>query len=116
MLRQCCNLTSNISVVRRLLLAANTLPKETPNRWEIVASFAIKDAAQESVLTPEKAKILFENLEYMEKDALLPDDQLLSELHTFVGPKGVSWYCSNFCSSNLQAVWLFTDCENGQTE
>lgn len=90
MLRQCCNLTSNISVVRRLLLAANTLPKETPNRWEIVASFAIKDAAQESVLTPEKAKILFENLEYMEKDALLPDDQLLSELHTFVGPKGVS--------------------------
>lgn len=67
------------------MFAATTLPKETPKLWEIVAAFAKKDALTESGLTPEKAKTLFENLQYMDADSLHPDEQLLIELHSFVG-------------------------------
>ena len=72
------------------MFAATTLPKETPKLWEIVTAFAKKDTLTESGLTPEKARTLFENLQYMEADSLHSNEQLLSELHSFVGPKGVS--------------------------
>ena len=70
MLRQCSGLTSSLSVIRRLVFAATTLPKETPKLWEIVTAFAKKDTLTESGLTPEKARTLFENLQYMEADSL----------------------------------------------
>ena len=72
------------------MFAATTLPKETPKLWEIVTAFAKKDTLTESGLTPEKARTLFENLQYMEADSLHSNEQLLSELHSLVGPKGVS--------------------------
>jgi hypothetical protein len=71
--------------VRRLVFAANKLPRETPKLWDIVSSFAEKDSQPGCDVTPEKA-----NMEYMEADALHPDVQLLSELQSFVGPLGVS--------------------------
>lgn len=102
MLSQCSSLTSSVSVVRRLVFAATNLPKDTPKLWEIVASFAKKGAASTvDDLTPEKAKTLFENIKYMEADALHPDDQLLSELYATVGPKGVSLGIVLISSSRL---------------
>ena len=76
-------------VVRRLNFAASTLPRETPKLWDIVTSFAARDQPGYD-LTPEKAKTFFENMEYMEPDVLHPDVQLLRELHSFMGPLGVS--------------------------
>ena len=87
MIKSCQDFTKKITVVRRLIFAATALPSETPGYWEIVSSFATKLESGASDLTPMQAKLFFENLTYIEPEAIIPDQDLIKKLQAVVGPK-----------------------------
>ena len=82
------NFTDKLSVVRRLICACAIL-QDTPQFWEIVSSFASSSEGGGSSstttatrLTPQGAKTLIENFEYLEPDTLKSDQDLIRELQS----------------------------------
>ncbi len=68
---------SELSVLRRLIFAIVSLPKDLPDLWNI----AIKFAAGENVhLSESDVKIAIENLKEMDAAAFSKDSELLAEL------------------------------------
>ena len=92
------NFTDKLSVMRRLICAYAILPQDTPQFWEIVSSFASSSEGGGSSsgtttatrLTLQGAKTFIENLEYLEPDTLKSDQDLIRELQSFVGHKGIA--------------------------
>lgn len=82
MLKNCLDFTSQVTVVKRLILASTLLPTEIPKFWNVVSSFATKSV--ESNLTPEKAKTFIENLHYVEPSAFCLDHHLVKELQSTI--------------------------------
>ena len=91
MLKSSEELTSKVSVVRRLVFASAVLPVDCPHYWDIVSSFASKadfsSATQNQSLTSEKAKTFIENLKYLEPETFTCESDLYKELHSFLGHK-----------------------------
>lgn len=69
---------TDTSVIWRLLFATSILPADTTDVWEIVAKFdvAISDAS----LLPEQGRVIADNITYTNEHALMPDDELFTEL------------------------------------
>ena len=73
----------DVTVLRRLLFAAVHIPKCTPRYSELVTEFAYSTCEERP--SPEKIRVLLENLEFLSKRAFDTDSELLTEL---VGRKG----------------------------
>lgn len=69
----------DISVIRRLELAARFFPRTMPNYWDIVASFSVDSKEHRNSMTSEDAHTFMENLEVMDKDAITSDFDLVQE-------------------------------------
>ena len=76
MLSHCKGLTDRVSVVRRLVFASATLPKETPHYWDVVSHFA----SNTGQVKPQAAKTFIENVQFFDSDALSSDQKLRTEL------------------------------------
>lgn len=85
MLSHCKGLTDRVSVVRRLVFASATLPKETPHYWDVVSHFA----SNTGQVTPQKAKTFIENVQFFDSDALSSDQKLRTDLLHEVGSNGI---------------------------
>lgn len=70
----------DLSVTRRLLLAREQLPTDTPNYWEIVSSFGFKGSSKAP--SSNEVRVAVENLEYIDKQAVISDEKLLLELRS----------------------------------
>lgn len=57
-----------VSVLQRMVCAVARLPSQLPNLWDIVVEFGV--AGGQTTITPEKARVLFENLEDFNEQAL----------------------------------------------
>ena len=69
----------DVSVLRRMLFGATFLPEGLPNFWEILVEFGTKGKHSESV-NVENAKLLFQNMKYLDCTAFATDQELFSEL------------------------------------
>ena len=68
------------SVLRRLLFAAATLPLDLPDLWGVAIEFATRRREERSIITPNEAKMLIENLQELDTAAFATDRHLLQEL------------------------------------
>ena len=87
MLQEAISFTSNLSVLRRLMFAADKIPPDTPKYWEIIAKFGFCSSTTTACL--EKVKVYIENVKYLYKDSL-NDDILMNELIRCEGFQGHS--------------------------
>lgn len=71
------SLVPDTTVLRRLLFAAVQIPKSTPHYSEIVNDFAFGNSKHKP--SPEKTKVLLENLEFLNEKAFGTDKELFSE-------------------------------------
>lgn len=71
---------SDVSVLRRLLFATSVVPHDTPDYWNIITKFAINKSSEDAVLLPEQARLAVENIAFVDKEALLTDEELFREL------------------------------------
>lgn len=56
------------------------MPHDTPEYWSIIARFAVNKSSVVDVLLPEQARLIVENIAYVDKEALSTDDELFREL------------------------------------
>ena len=71
---------SDVSVLRRLLLAVASLNPELPAFWEVVIVFATEGKVSRCSLTPEEMKAITENIQVLHASAFQPDCKLQQEL------------------------------------
>ena len=102
---------SDVSVLRRLLFAAASLPGDLPNLWDVAVEFSTRHRGTKcSSITAEEARLLAENLEELDAMAFSMDKQLQKELNNFTitakKPLGLILISSNktctLCNSTLQ--------------
>lgn len=86
MLQEVSDISSDVSVFRRLSFAAISLQKDVPKYWELVGKFGFKSPPENLII--EKIKVFFENVEYIDSKALLSDRDLQRELLEFEGFQG----------------------------
>lgn len=66
---------------RRMVFATSFLPPELPHYWDVIARFANQNInSTKSVVTPQSAKIVMENLQVLNNQAFISDAVLTSEL------------------------------------
>ena len=80
MLAQLGCVVSDVSVLRRMLFAVTQLPHDFPSLWETVVLFGVRDKSDRNTITPNQAKVLFENLSELNIEAFVNDTALLIEL------------------------------------
>ena len=68
----------DFSVVRRVLLAAQQIPKETPSYWDLVTNFGFKHSTEKP--NTEAVRVLVENTQLLDSEALKVDVELIKEL------------------------------------
>ena len=69
-----------MSVLRRILFAVATIPNDHPKVWEVVIQFGIGQTGEPNKITPEQAKLLFENVWELNQEAFKTDISLMVEL------------------------------------
>ena len=67
-LRSFSEYVQEVSVLQRMICAVAHLPSELPNLWSIVVEFGA--VGKETTITAEKARVLLENLEDFDEEAL----------------------------------------------
>ena len=77
---QISTVTKNISTFQRLSFTKRHIPEGTPKRWEIIIQFANDSQKEPETVTELQAKLLLENLEYMDANAFPADEKLFMEL------------------------------------
>ena len=85
MLKSISKYITSESVVRRLVFATLQLPKNLPDFWNVVISFAT--CGKESSLTADQAKVIVENMQELDSSAFTSDRKLRQELYEFQIPK-----------------------------
>jgi len=80
------SIVPDVAVLRRLLFAAVQILKSTPRYSDIVNDFAFGTSEQKP--SPEKTRLLLENLEYLSEKAFHTDKQLLADLVVQEGIQG----------------------------
>jgi len=92
LLKEIAEFVNSPSVLRKLLFATNNLPRDLPDYWKIVTSFATC-GSHEDKLIQSKIQTLVDNMQYYDGDAFLSDkslmDMLLSEQGRDGKPLGV---------------------------
>jgi len=80
MLKECSSLSSDVSVIRRLVFAARHIDRETPKFWNLVKEFGFKTCS----VKPDTRKVqtFLENLSEIEEESFA---KLLTELHQLTG-------------------------------
>ena len=78
MLQEISQLTSDVSVLWRLLIAAVHISDSTPNRWDIISNFAFEHSAQKC--STRDVKLLLDNVEFLDKKAFATDTALMAGL------------------------------------
>lgn len=68
----------DFSTVKRVLLAVKQIPKETPSYWDLVSKFGFKNATKKPTI--EMVRVLVENTQFLDSEALTSDGELLKEL------------------------------------
>lgn len=86
MIEESCNLTSNMSVLRRLVFAAKNINTSAPGYWDLVRRFGFKDCPKKP--GAKKVPTFIENLALLDQETFLGDTELLTELHHFEGYHG----------------------------
>ena len=76
-------MTLEASVLRRLLFAAIYVPEGTPNRWELISTFAFQHATQQC--SASDVQLLLENIKVLDSEAFSSDAVLMNELHALKG-------------------------------
>lgn len=86
-----------VSVLKRILLAATEIPRETPSFWDIITSFGYKSASGKP--SSEKVRVLVENIQVLDSEALKSEKSLKNELINHKGfldnPLGLVLISSN---------------------
>ena len=68
-------------VLRRMMFATSYLPRDLPNYWEVIVSFANQESNPGKWdISPDIAKITMENMQILHSKAFSPDAQLELEL------------------------------------
>lgn len=70
----------DVSVLRRMLFAVATVPNDHPKVWEVVVQFGVGQTGERNKITPEQAKVLFENVRELNQEAFKSDNSLMVEL------------------------------------
>ena len=78
MLQEATCFTSDPSVLRRLMFAANSVSSDTPRYWELVTKFGFRSSTTTGCM--KKVKIYIENAIYLDKESLNDDNILMKEL------------------------------------
>jgi len=86
MLEECSSLSSDVSVIRRLVFAARHIDRETPGYWNLVRQFGFKVSAMKP--DTRKVQTVLENLAAIEEESFAKDTELLTELHQLTGYNG----------------------------
>lgn len=93
----------DISVLRRVLLAAGQVPRDIPSFWDLVTSFGFKKATEKP--TTEKVRVLVQNTQLLDYETLILDEELFRELVQHEGFDGHPLVSSNSickdCGGNL---------------
>lgn len=97
----------DVSVVKRVLVAAQEIPAETPSYWELVTAFGFKNAKEKP--STEMVRVLVENTQFLDSEAMKMDVDLLKELIEHKGfdgnPLGIVLLSSRsncqLCGGNL---------------
>ena len=67
-LRRFSEYVQEVSVLQRMTCAVAHLPSELPNLWNIVVEFGA--VGRETTITTERARVLLQNLEDLDEEAL----------------------------------------------
>ena len=80
MFSQLSKFIKDASVLRRLEFASSFLPRSMPNYWENLVTFSLKTKEDRNSLTHEQARLFIENVEVIDKGAVLTDLELTKEI------------------------------------
>lgn len=70
----------DVSILRRLLFVASVVSHKTPDYWNIITKFSVNKSSEGAVLLPKQARLAVQNITFLDKEALLTDDELFREL------------------------------------
>ena len=83
MIQECSSLTSDVSVIRRLIFAARNINEDSPECWELVSQFEFNSTSMKPCVR--KVQTFVENLGYLEEESFFNDAELQRELHQLEG-------------------------------
>lgn len=87
LLKQLYEYVNSPSVLRKLLFVTANLPRDLPDYWMIVTSFATHGSHEEE-LTQSKIQTLVDNIQYYDENAFLSDKSLMDLLLSEKGRDG----------------------------
>lgn len=76
----------DVSVLRKMLFAVANIPNDHPKLWEAVVLFGVGQTSQRNKITPEQARVLFQNVWELNQEAFKSDESLLIELSQLTLP------------------------------
>ena len=79
-------MTTDVSVLRRLVFAAKNISTSAPGYWEFVRRFGFKNSPEKPGVR--KVQTFIENLALLDQESLSGHTELLNELHQFEGYHG----------------------------
>lgn len=86
MIEESSNLTSDVSVLRRLVFAAKNINTSAPGYWDLVRRFGFKYSPEKP--DARKVQIFIENLASLDQESFFSDTALYTELYQFEGYHG----------------------------
>lgn len=86
MIEESGKLTSDVSVLRRLVFAAKNINTGAPGYWDLVRGFGFKYFPEKP--DARKVQIFIENLASLDQESFVSDAELLTELYQFEGYHG----------------------------
>lgn len=86
MIEESSNLTSDVSVLKRLVFAAKNINASAPGYWDLVRRFGFKHSPEKH--DSRKVQIFIENLASLDQESFSSDTELLTELYQFEGYHG----------------------------
>ena len=86
MIQECNSLTSDVTVIKRLIFAARNISSDTPGYWDLVTSYGFKSSHQNACT--KDVQVFIENLHSLEEESFINDRELKTELYHFDGYQG----------------------------
>ena len=74
---------ADLGILRRIVFASTYLPKDLPEYWSIITSFAKAGVACTSEINQEIVKTMVQNLQLLNPKEFSTDKEMMNELHTF---------------------------------
>ena len=104
MIQECTNLTSDVSVIQRLIFAARNINPDAPGYWDLVTSFGFKSSPV--VPGSKNVQVCMENLHSLDEESFMNDRELKTEPYKFDGYQGhLIGIVFNFQQKQLPNVW-----------